>query len=386
MVQVGIKKARLDNLESDVAELLELIGYAPSRAKILLKPNIVVASPPEEGDITHPNVVKALIRYFQKRKREVVVAEGTGIFSTEEEFERLLQATQYDLIRDELDVPIINLEQVERKKVPWRYGSIRLPKLLEDYEYINVPTMKTHLQATVSLGVKNQKGLIPMETKKIFHKKDLHSRIFELSKVIQPTLTFVDAIYCIEGTGPTGPPIGEVKRMDLLVAGKDMMAVDNVCLQIMGLHVRDVKHLRAVKGTQVLGEKVEGVRSDFKRPMAFFSQNNFVVHMDEKACTMCTVSFYKALSKVLYTPELNEQLERMKKRGKVNIIMGPAEPPSELGACALCVGDCSAKVARRTGLPLIKGCHPDYREIVNFLFPGAYPDVGSKVVEKGKES
>ena len=86
MVQVGIKKARLDNLESDVAELLELIGYAPSRAKILLKPNIVVASPPEEGDITHPNVVKALIRYFQKRKREVVVAEGTGIFSTEEEF------------------------------------------------------------------------------------------------------------------------------------------------------------------------------------------------------------------------------------------------------------------------------------------------------------
>jgi hypothetical protein len=132
--------------------------------------------------------------------------------------------------------------------------------------------------------VKNQKGLIPMETKKIFHKNDLHSRIFQLSKVIQPTLTLVDAIY------PTGPPIGEVKRMDLLVAGKDMMAVDNVCLQIMGLHVRDVQHLRPVKGTQVLGEKVESVRSIFKRPMAFFGQNNFAVHMDEKACTMCTVS------------------------------------------------------------------------------------------------
>lgn len=386
MVQVGITKTRLDNLESDVEKLLELIGYAPSKSKILLKPNIVVASPPEGGDITHPRVTRALIRYFQKRKKEVVVAEGTGIFSTEKEFERLLETTQYDLIRDELDVPIINLEQVERKKVPWRYGSIRLPKLLEDYEYINVPTMKTHLQATVSLGVKNQKGLIPMETKKIFHKNDLHSRIFQLSKVIQPTLTLVDAIYCIEGTGPTGPPIGEVKRMDLLVAGKDMMAADNVCLQIMGLHVRDVKHLRPVKGTQVLGEKVEDVRSDFKRPMALFSQNNFVVHMDEKACTMCTVSFYKALSKVLYTPELNEQLEQMKKRGQVNIIMGPAEPPSDLGACALCVGDCSAKVAQRTGLPLIKGCHPDYREIVNFLFPGAYPEVGSKVAEKGKES
>lgn len=386
MIQVGIVKARLDDLEGDVEKVLELIGYVPSKEKILLKPNIVVASPPEEGDITHPDVIKALIRYFQKRKMEVVVAEGTGIFSTEKAFDKLLQTTQYDLIRDELDVPIINLEQVEREKVPWRYGSIRLPKLLGDYEYINVPTMKTHLQASVSLGVKNQKGLIPMRTKKVFHKKDLHSHIFQLSKVIQPTLTLVDAIYCIEGTGPTGPPIGEVKRMDLLVAGKDMMAVDNVCLQIMGLDVKDVKHLRPVKGIRVLGEKIEEVRSDFKRPMAFFSQNNFVVHMDEKACTMCTVSFYKALSKILYTPELNEQLERMKRRGEVNVILGPAEPPLDLGACALCVGDCSAKVAQRTGLPIIKGCHPDYREIVDFLFPGTYPETGSEVGEKGKES
>ena len=385
MVQVGIRKTRLENLERDVEELLELIGYVPSKAKILLKPNIVVASPPEEGDITHPRVIEALVRYFRKRKKEVVVAEGTGIFGADEEFEKLLQTTQYDVLRDELNVPIINLEQAEREEIPWRYGSISLPKLLKDYEYINVPTMKTHLQAMVSLGVKNQKGLIPMETKKIFHKKDLHAYIFELSKVVQPTLTLVDAIYCIEGTGPTGPPIGEVKRMDLLVAGKDMMSVDNVCVQIMGFHVRDIRHLRPVDNIQVLGEKVEQVRSDFKRPMAFFGRDNFVVHMDERACTMCTVTFYKALSKLLYTPELREQLEKRKDLSEINIILGPAAPPSDLGSCALCVGDCSAKVAKRTGLPLIKGCHPDYREIVNFLFPGTYPEVDRAAAEREKD-
>jgi uncharacterized protein (DUF362 family) len=378
MTEVGIRRAHLDKLENNVETLLDLCSYRPVKDKILLKPNIVVASPPEEGDITHPELIKALIHYFQKRKKEVVVAEGTGIFSTEEEFETLLHTTQYDVIRDELDVPIINLEQVEREKVPWRYGSISLPKLLKDYEYINVPTMKTHLQATVSLGVKNQKGLIPMETKKVFHKKDLHSHILELSNVIQPAFTLVDAIFCIEGTGPTGPPIGEVKRMDLLVAGKDMMAVDNVCVQIMGFDVRDIRHLRSVDHIQVLGEKIEDIRSDFKRPMAFFSRDNFIVHMDEKACTMCTVSFYQALSKLLYTPELKEQLEQRKDLGEINIIMGPATPPSDLGTCALCVGDCSVKAAKRTGLPLIKGCHPDYREIVNFLFPGTYSDLGSE--------
>jgi uncharacterized protein (DUF362 family) len=70
MVQVGIRKTKLDDLEGDVAKLLKLIGYVPSRAKILLKPNIVVASPPEEGDITHPRVIEALVRYFRERKKE----------------------------------------------------------------------------------------------------------------------------------------------------------------------------------------------------------------------------------------------------------------------------------------------------------------------------
>jgi uncharacterized protein (DUF362 family) len=384
MVQVGIKRTGLENLEEDIERLLELIGYVPSRAKVMLKPNIVVASPPEEGDITHPRVIEALVHYFQKRKKEVIVAEGTGIFSTEEEFERLLRSTRYDALRDELNVPIINLEQVEREELPWRYGSISLPRLMKDYEYINVPTMKTHLQAMVSLGMKNQKGLISMETKKMFHKRNLHACIFELSNVIQPTLTLVDAIYCIEGTGPTGPPIGEVKRMDLLVAGKDMMSVDNICAQIMGFEVEDIGHLRSVDNIQVLGEKIEDVRSEFKRPNASFNRDHFMVHMDEKACTMCTVSFYKALSKILYTAELREELEKRKDLRNINILMGPLEAPSDMGTCALCIGDCAAKPAKKRGLPLIKGCHPDYREIVNYLFPGTYPDLDSKVVRKEK--
>lgn len=184
-------------------------------------------------------------------------------------------------------------------------------------------------------------------------------------------------MYCVEGTGPTGPPVGEVKKMDLLVGGKDMMAVDNVCVQIMGFDVEEIKHLRPVKNIHVLGEKIEGVRSPFKRPMAFFSRENFVVHMDEKACTMCTVSFYKALSKILYTPELHRELKSRKDLGEVSIIMGPADPSSDLGSCALCIGDCSTRTARKKGLPQIKGCHPDYREIVNFLFPGFYTEMGN---------
>jgi len=383
MFTVAIKKTPQDQLEEEIEKLLDLIEYRPTKEKVLLKPNIVVAATPEEGATTHPKIIEALVQYFRKRKKEVVIAEGTGIFGTDQEFERLLHATHYDRIRDQLGVPIINLEQAGKEKVPWRFGFIRLPKLLRDYEYINVPTMKTHLQTQVSLSVKNQKGLIPMETKKLFHKKDLHSRIFELSRAIQPTLTVMDALYCIEGTGPTGPPVGEVKRMDLLIAGKDMMAVDNVCVRIMGFDIKAIKHLRPVKDIRMVGEKIEDVRTHFKKPMVSFSLEHFEVHMDEKACTMCTVSFYKTLSKILNTPELNQELGKRKDLNRIKVILGPVDPPSDLGTCAVCIGDCATSPAKKKKLPHIKGCHPDFKEIVNFFFPGYYP---TKHESTGKEN
>ena len=255
------------------------------------------------------------------------------------------------------------------------FEPLPLPKLLADVEYVNLPAMKTHIQTLATLGVKNQKGLLAMKTKKLFHKKDLHGCILALSEVIQPALTLVDGLICIEGTGPTGPPVGEVKRMDLLVAGTNMMAVDNVCTGIMGFDVHDVKHLRPVEDIEVLGEGIPEVRSPFKPPARTIRVDPFVVYSDDKVCTMCSVPFYRALSKIFNTPELYNQFAKRPDLREVSILMGPSDPPADLGPCPVCLGECSTKTARKLGIPHIAGCHPDYREIVNFFCPGTYPDI-----------
>jgi uncharacterized protein (DUF362 family) len=386
MKQVRIIKTNLTSVASDVETLLGRIDYRPKKEKILLKPNIVVAEPPENGAITHPKLMEALVQYFRKRDREVVIAEGTGIFADDRDFERLLHATQYASLRNQLGIPIINLEQVETEKIPWQYGSLHIPKLLKDYEYINVPTMKTHGQTMVTLGVKNQKGLLPMKMKKMFHKRDLHSSILALSEVIRPTLTVVDGIYCVEGNGPTGPPVGEVKRLDLLVAGTDMMAVDNVCVNIMGFEIEEIRHLRAVNDIEILGIKVGDVKSPFKRATrGVMRLGPFVFYSDDMVCTMCTVSLYKTLSKIFGTPELQQQLGSREDLREINIIMGQAKPPDELAGCTFCLGDCATKTAKRMGLPHIKGCHPNYRDIIKYLFPGYYTDTHPVKSTEGKE-
>jgi uncharacterized protein (DUF362 family) len=376
MPVVGIIRTDLTDIDEKIETLLSSVNYHPSKEKVVLKPNIVVAEPPENGSITHPRLIQGLIRYFRRRNREVAIAEGTGIFADDQGFERLLRATGYDRLRDELGVPIINVEKAETEEISWRYGTIELPVFLKNHEYINVPTMKTHAQTMVTLGVKNQKGLLPMKMKKLFHKKDLHGCIHALSEILQPSLTVVDAIYCVEGAGPTGPPVGEVKKMDLMVAGRDMMAVDNVCASIMGFEVESIKHLTRVDDIEIAGDSLADVRTRFKSPGSVpFAIDNFTVHADDKACTMCTVTFYKALTKIFSTPELREQLRTREDLKEIHFIMGQADLPEGLKGCTICMGDCSTKTARQRGVPQVKGCHPDYREIVNLLFPGQYPEL-----------
>lgn len=374
MYKVGLKKISLNSIDHDVDQLLNSINYFPLKGKVLLKPNIVVAEPPENGSITHPRIIEAIAKYFLRKNIEVVIAEGTGIFAEHQGFEYLLRATRYAEVRDKLGIPIINLEKVERVKIPWRYGFIYLPKLLETYEYVNVPTMKTHCQATVTLGVKNQKGIISVKSKKLFHKKGLHPYILALSEIISPTLTVVDGIYCVEGNGPTGPPVGEVKIMNLLIAGTDMMAVDNVCVDVMGFDIREVEHLKPIDKAEIeiIGEKPDEVRSEFKKPIkGIRCIHPFVIHSDITTCTMCILSYYRAFSKIFNTPELRRELEEERPR-EIHIITGNADPPANLTDYDFFLGDCSKKKAQKAGITHISGCHPDYKDIVNHLFPGYY--------------
>ena len=70
--------------------------------------------------------------------------------------------------------------------------------------------------------------------------------------------------------------------MGLLLAGADMTAVDNVCVDIMGFAIDDIRHLTPVNDIEVVGEKVEDVRSDFKKPLkAIMRVNPFVIYLDE---------------------------------------------------------------------------------------------------------
>ncbi|MCK5010356.1 MAG: DUF362 domain-containing protein, partial [Deltaproteobacteria bacterium] len=88
---------------------------------------------------------------------------------------------------------------------------------------INLPTAKSHSATGVSLGMKGLMGVI--WNRGYFHSKvDLNQAIADLSSVVKPSLTIIDASRALITGGPAGP--GKVEKLNTIIAGVDPVAVD----------------------------------------------------------------------------------------------------------------------------------------------------------------
>ncbi|MHA1359159.1 MAG: DUF362 domain-containing protein [Candidatus Helarchaeota archaeon] len=365
---VSIVRAKISEVNEKLREALELINYVPKRDKVFLKPNIVDAANPKLGVTTHPKLVGALVNYFQEKGKEVTIGEGTGFFNTEEKFRKLVNESGYKKLEKKYGIEIVNLENTERVKKSWKYGELMLPKLLETHEYVNVPTAKTHIQTTVTLAMKNQKGLLKVTDKKKFHQTALHDCIRELATITIPDLVVMDAIMCCEATGPA--VVGsKPKQMDLLIAGTDNREVDNVTARIMGFDPAQILHIPVIPNIDVRGCSIDEVQSPFEPPKPYLELKNIFAYSDEKACTSCTINLSRAIQKIFFTAELRDALDE---KGKIDLLLGTYPLPVNPSETVICIGQCARKVAAEHNLPLIKGCPPDYRALINYLFDDYY--------------
>ena len=78
--------------------------------------------------------------------------------------------------------------------------------------------------------------------------------LLEIMKLIRPAVTIVDAVDIMEGHGPTG---GSSKRLGLLIAGENCLAVDRVLCEAMGISPQGVPVLQQA-GRQELPGMEEG--------------------------------------------------------------------------------------------------------------------------------
>lgn len=229
-------------LES-VRRAIELLGgitaFIKPKSKVLLKPNLLMAKEPEAGITTHPEVVRAVIRILKEIGCEIFLGDGPSVWGNQiENVDEVYSRTGMTRISVEEDVKLVKFDSRRwRQKFP-------LTTWLDDCDHlVSLPKFKTHDLTLLTGAIKNLFGLISGTYKTELHKnyfeKEAFARILvDIFQETRPALTIVDAILAMEGDGPATS--GQLRNLNLLLAGPDCVALDAVMALIMGVEPIDV--------------------------------------------------------------------------------------------------------------------------------------------------
>ena len=251
-------------LKSAVNQLLSNIGKSgpilKSSKEVYIKVNGIDF---KKHAYTSPEVLEAVIDYLKNIGAKVYVMENstqanmTRIVFAINGFKEVCKKTGAEIIYlDEEDTKTFDFKgKPSSKDDPKGYNlkTFRMPttivKIMENRDsltYINLPKLKTHSMAGVTLGIKNQWGYPQHEDRGKDHNYNLHSKLVDVYEYIKPDISIIDGI---EGTihGHYPPTAWEdqlVKQFNILIGGRDTLAVDVVGARVFGLTIDEIPHLK----------------------------------------------------------------------------------------------------------------------------------------------
>lgn len=218
-------------------------------SKVLLKPNFLKESEPEDCVITHPVIVEAVAEMVLKAGAMPVIGDSPGFGSVR----KIARRAGLDKVAEKLGIDIIELDK--SKKVSISLGGKRFSmtvssQALDVDAIINLPKLKAHVQMLFTAGVKNLYGCVSGKQKAWRHfkaKNDLEwyaDMLIANYQLVKPSFTIVDSVVAMEKTGPSG---GLPKNVSLVIGGIDVIAVDRVVAELLSVRPEDVPILRAAK-------------------------------------------------------------------------------------------------------------------------------------------
>ncbi|MCL2125009.1 MAG: DUF362 domain-containing protein [Oscillospiraceae bacterium] len=199
--------------------------------KILLKPNWIMAVPPERCATTHPSVFKAVCEIFSDAGAGLCYGDSPGRGTTEDEALEAAKATGFHEVAAALNIPLADF--INGREIKTDTQEFFLANGALDCDgIISLPKLKTQGFLKLTGAVKNQMGCIPGRRKGAYHQQlprpaDFARMLIDLNMYLKPRLYIMDGIMAMEGNGPMN---GDPKKMNVLLLSSDPIALDaTVC-------------------------------------------------------------------------------------------------------------------------------------------------------------
>jgi len=251
-------------IEKVLQPLGGISAFVHSGDRVLLKPNLLTAKPPE---------------------REPFFGDSPGGRSKLGSFLKVVERSGLAAVAEELGVEVVRIEEDPVTisnpggMVFKRFEVARAA--VESDMVITLPRLKTHNLTGLTAGVKILYGCVPGFRKIGYHVsagregvERFAELLVDLAAAITPGLTLLDAVIAMEGDGPTS---GDLRKVGVLMASADPFALDWVASELIGVPPEDFPTVSAAKragigpgssgDVELAGEPIESMLvRDFSLP------------------------------------------------------------------------------------------------------------------------
>ncbi|MDY7041056.1 MAG: DUF362 domain-containing protein [Chloroflexota bacterium] len=251
---VRCKRYDLDEIRAAVRRSVELSGgmqcYVPQGARVLIKPNLLLASTPEEAVVTHPTVVQAVVELVQEVGGKVTIGDSPIGPFTPARLRRVYRRSGLQEVAQATGATL----NFDTEAVTQAHPTGHLIKRLDVSRYvteadviISLPKLKTHGFMRFTGAIKNLFGVIPGITKTGYHTKmatpeRFANMLVDVVTFVQPALTIMDAVVGMDGDGPSA---GRPFPIGAILTGTDSIALEVVATELVGMDPLSVPVLRA---------------------------------------------------------------------------------------------------------------------------------------------
>jgi len=348
--------AILAAVRSAIEQACDFASLLRPGATVLIKPNVFAPLPAPAT--TDPRVVAAVVKLCRQAGAErIIVGEGRSISTAryrlgQNSTRACFQASGIAQALADSNAELLPLEEDDFCEVALPEGEIlrtaRVPlTVLEADVILNLPVLKMHGLTLATLAIKNLHGLVCDEDKLFSHsyrQKRLARKLVDIIGVRRPDLNLVDGLSGMERD--QSPPAGRPVEMGIVIAGRDIVAVDAVGSAAMGLRpmavdTTRIAHRRGLgegrlEEIEIRGEPLGEIARPFAKPEIRISEERFpgLRLIAGNYCRACEYYVCRGLEALAAEGLLSPTRP-------LALVMGRNPPtPARLEGRAILVGDC----------------------------------------------
>jgi uncharacterized protein (DUF362 family) len=248
---VAVKNGEPDAMFKKAMSLMGGMGQFVKKGQtVVVKPNIGFPRKPEVGATTNPLLIKTIIAScYQAGAKKVYVFDNV-VMPTSGNSQNCYKISGIEDAAKAAGGIIIPVDDFSYKEViipgAKTLKTAEIHRLILDSDvFINVPVLKHHSSAHLSIAMKNMMGIV--KNRMEYHLSGLDQCIADFCLYKKPSLNIVDAYRVLMSHGPAGPRDGTAPNVEFkktLLMSRDIVAVDAAATRIFGKNPEDIEYIK----------------------------------------------------------------------------------------------------------------------------------------------